>query len=192
MGQLERSEDFQRAIQLKRWVESMQDALPTRTRGMLVRSLALITRPERSSWHIPEEAPLAGLDPRGFIEQLHRPDGGAVARVSGIGPATIAELRAALPPPGDPRIPLYTPPTPRASHSPLPSDDPAGVLLNELWAYLGEQERLRLAELAADLLIERAHEQETPELKGAKEIAGAVKRRIEATRSAGGEQADRV
>jgi hypothetical protein len=190
MGQFERSEDFQRAIQLKRWIESTPDTLPTRTRGMVLRSLSLITRPQPSSLRIPEEAPLAGLDPRGFIEQLHRPEGGAVAKVSGIGPATIEELRAALPPPGDPRIPSYAPPTPTASHSPLPSGDPVGLLLNELWACLGEQERLRLVELAVDLVIERARDQEAPELTEAKEIAEAVKRRIEEMRSAGGPHAD--
>lgn len=186
----ERSEDFQRAIQLKRWLESMPDALPTRTRGMVLRSLTLITRPDPSSFRVPEEAPLAGLDPRGFIEQLHRPEGGAVARVSGIGPATIEELRAALPPPGDPSIPSYAPSTPTTSRRPHPSDDPVGILLNELWACLAEQDRLHLVELAAELVIERIHQQETPERMEAKETAEAVKRQLEGMRSAGADQTD--
>lgn len=190
MGSIERSEDFQRAIQLKRWLESMPDVLPTRTRGMVLRSLTLITRPEPSSFRVPEEAPLAGLDPRGFIEQLHCPDGGAVAKVSGIGPATIEELRAALPQPGDSSIPSYTRPHPTSSQQPLPSDTSASVLLNELWGYLGDQERLQLVELAADLVLAHMHEQETAECRDAKEIAEAIKRRIAAVRSAGGGRAD--
>lgn len=190
MRRFERSEDFQRAIQLKRWIESMPEALPTRTRGMVLRSLSLITRPGLSAYRVPEEAPLAGLDPRGFIEQLHRPDGGAVAKVSGIGPATIVELRAALPPPDDPRIPSYAPTTPTASQRPLPADNPVGSLLNELWACLDEQGRLRLVELAADLVIEHAHEQGTPELMEEQELAEEVKNRIEEIRSAGGQHTD--
>ena len=192
IGTVERSEDFHRAIQLQRWIESMKNVVPTRIRGMVLRSLSLIIRPDSSSFRVPEEAPLAGLDPRGFIEQLHRPDGGTIAKVSGIGPATIEELRRTLPQPGDPHIPSYTPAAQTASASQRVSEDLAGTLLKELWVYLDEQERLRLVELAVDLVITRVHEQETHEVLEEQELAGSVKRRIEEIRSADGSRHDIV
>lgn len=192
MGTLERSEDFQRAIQLQRWMESMKNVVPTRIRGMVLRSLSLIIRPERSSFRVPEEAPLAGLDPRGFIEQLHCPDGGAVAKVSGIGPVTIAELRRALPQPDDPRIPSYASVTSTTIQRPLTSNDPAGTLLNGLWVCLSEQERLHLVRLAADLVSTRVHEQETPELLEVKKLTEAVKRWVEEIPSTDGQHANRA
>lgn len=188
MGIVERSEDFQRAIQLKRWIGSMQDTLPLRTRMMVLRSLSLITRPGRSASRIPEEAPLAGLDPRGFIEQLHRPDGGAVAKASGIGPATIAELRLALPPPGDPAIPPYAPPAPLLSHR----SDSVEAILNTLWACMGDQERLRLVKLAADLVVDRAHQQHALAPMQEEAFAEALKRRIEEMCLPGAHPADPV
>lgn len=191
MSRFVRSEDFHRAIQLMRWIE-MQDVLPIRTRGMVLRSLTLITRPGRSSRHVPEEAPLAGLDPRGFLEQLHRPEGGVVADVIGIGPATIEALRAALPSPNDLTVPTYSPPTSSRSDSPFMSDDLIDMMLNELWACLGDEERRRLVALAADLVIERVYERETLASMKEKGLAEAVKRQLAEMRSAGGRSATRA
>jgi hypothetical protein len=178
MNRYEQTEDYQRALLLRRWIESLHSVLPTRTRGMLLRSISQITR--TSAWFhtTPEQAPLAGLDPCGFIEELHRPEGGAVLGVKGVGPTTIEELRQALPSPGSPTIPRYMPPPNHPAGNSLLSHDPAVALLNDLWASLESRERLRLVELAADLVIDRC--QQEPALESAKdrELAEAIKHRL--------------
>lgn len=45
MNRVERTEDFHRAVQLARWIESMPERLRIRTRNMVLRSTARITRP---------------------------------------------------------------------------------------------------------------------------------------------------
>jgi len=190
MNRFERTEDFHRAIQLARWIESMPDRLRIRTRNMVLRSTARITRP--SSWfhETPEEAPLAGLDPWGFIEQLHRPDGGVLLGVKGIGPATIKELRQALPPPGSPDIPRYLPSSHHRTGSSLLSTDPAVTMLNELWVCLEPRERLRTVELAAELVINRCQQEDAPEPTEDTVLAEAIKRRLREACLANAEGAD--
>jgi hypothetical protein len=64
------------------------------------------------------------------------------------------------------------------------------AILNTLWACLGDQERLRLVKLAADLVIERAHQHQALEPMQEEHLAEALKRWIAEMRFAGAHHAD--
>ena len=185
MSRFERSEAVQRAMLLKRWIEATAGALPMRTKNRVLWDLSTIIRPSSWSREAPEEAPLFGLDPQGFIEQLHSPNGGAVRHVKGIGPAMIAELRQALPQPGSPAILEYVPPAHQRTASSLLSRDQAVAMLDALWDCLEPRERLRTLELAADLVLERLQGKDDLASVEDKAIAEEIKRRTGEAQRAG-------
>ena len=82
--------DAARAAALAAWIRQL--AIGRRIRSALLRDLRLVTDSSAA-----EESQLRGLDPASFVSQLHDADGGAVARVKGIGDASLAALRRAIP-----------------------------------------------------------------------------------------------
>lgn len=156
-------DEYRRAVQLTRWIESMEDRLSFRTRRTVLRSLSIITKPTRDfpgQKYYPQESPLFGLDARDFVAELHRPDGGAVRKIKHSGPATVAELREVLPPPGSPLIPTFPPPEPQPAEALLPSPDLAFKLLLEIWPRLLPSERTRVTLMARQLIADRYRTQE--------------------------------
>lgn len=151
-------DEYRRAVQLTRWIDSMEDRLSIRTRRTMLRSLSCITNLNRGAFsrgYQPQESPLLGLDARAFVAELHRPDGGVVRKVQHAGPATIAELRAVLPPPGSPHIPVFPPPELPEAEALLPVPDIAFRLLLEIWPRLRPSERARVAMTARELIADR-------------------------------------
>jgi hypothetical protein len=88
--------DAARAAALADWLREQH--IPRRFRVALLRDLRLAAHDGAG-----EESRLRGLDREAFVGQLHTPDGGAVARVAGIGDKALAALREAIPAPTPPQ-----------------------------------------------------------------------------------------
>jgi hypothetical protein len=71
-----------------------QQPIARRIRTALLRDLQRITGERADAL---AESRLRGLDPHTFVIQLHLPDGGAIASVTGIGDKALAALRRAFP-----------------------------------------------------------------------------------------------
>ena len=177
-------DEYRRAAQLARWIESMEDQLSFRTRRTILRSLSIITKPTKGflgQSHSPMESPLFGLDARDFVTELHRPKGGAVREIEHCDPVTIDELRAVLPPPGSSLIPSFPPPEPQPAEALMPSPDPAFKLLLEIWPRLLPSERTRVTIIARQLIADRRHTREyLPDLLQDEAFAKDMLRRFKA------------
>lgn len=151
-------DEYRRALQITRWLDSMEGKLSMLTRRTVMRGLGVITNTKtglpRQPYN-PQESPLFGLDAQAFVAELHRPDGGAVGKIKRVGPAIIAELREVLPPPGSPLIPSFPPPEPPAADAFLAAPDLAFTLLLEIWPRLRPSERARVTMTARELIVER-------------------------------------
>jgi|GEM_PF-1446479 len=114
-------QDVARAEALAAWLRAQP--IGRAARAALLRDLALLAEAPASDGR---PARLRGLDPAAFVAQLHRPDGGAVAAVPGIGPLRLAKLRRALPPAAAPAPPPQNASTGAASApTPGPTEPPA-------------------------------------------------------------------
>ncbi|KAB8333766.1 hypothetical protein SD80_011990 [Scytonema tolypothrichoides VB-61278] len=151
-------DEYRRALQIARWLDSMEGKLSVLARRTVMRGLSIITYTKTSyPWqsYQPQESSLFGLDARAFVAELHRPDGGAVGKIKRVGPAIIAELRQVLPPPGSPLIPSFPPPEPLPADAFLAAPDLAFTLLLEIWPRLRPSERARVTMTARELIAER-------------------------------------
>ena len=92
MPTTEENPDVARAQELIAWLR--KQSISRRSRAALLSDLQIVTGERPADGR---EARLRGLDPAGFVEQLHAPGGGVLASVPGVGEATIAALRGRIP-----------------------------------------------------------------------------------------------
>lgn len=88
----EENPDVARAEELIAWLR--RQSISRRSRAALLSDLRIVTGERPADGR---ESRLRGLDPAGFVEQLHAPGGGVLASIPGVGEATIAALRGRIP-----------------------------------------------------------------------------------------------
>lgn len=112
MPTTEENPDVARAEELIAWLR--RQSISRRSRAALLSDLRIVTGERPADG---QESRLRGLDPDGFVEQLHGPGGGVLATVPGVGEATIAALRGRIPARREPERTAPEPPEPKQAGS---------------------------------------------------------------------------